>query len=95
MSIVVGIALNFNAYGSFREIKNGNSWKIARFFIIPFCVSSYPLLIKDQNFFLIFSPKVIENVVALIPTALLLIFTFLMKKSNYLVSNPEDPNQMN
>jgi hypothetical protein len=82
MSIVVGLALNFNAYGSIRAIRSGEPWKIARFFIIPFCVSSYPLLIREQNFILIFSPNMLENVVALILIAIFLLTILLLNRFN-------------
>jgi len=81
MSVFVGIALNFNAFGSVEEIRKENKWKIARYFIIPFCVSSYPLLIKNQNFILIFSPNIIENVLALIPISIFLIAILIINKS--------------
>ena len=81
MSIIVGIALNFNAFGSLEEIRKGDKWKVIRFFIIPFCVSSYPLLIEGQNFILIFSPNIIENVLALLPISIFIIIVLIVNKN--------------
>ena len=91
MSIIVGIALNFNAFGSIEGIRNANKWKVARFFIIPFCVSSYPLLIKEQNFILIFCSNFIENVLALIPISIFLILILIINKSQKLEPIEENP----
>ena len=91
MSIIVGIALNFNAFGSIEGIRTANKWKVARFFIIPFCVSSYPLLIKEQNFILIFCSNFIENVLALIPISFFLILILIINKSQKLEPIEENP----
>lgn len=81
MSLIVGTALNLNAFDNFKQIQQGQIWKVIRFFIIPFCVSSYPLLIQNQNFVLIFSSKLSDNLFALIPIILFLILVFSIKKS--------------
>ena len=91
MSIVVGIALNFNAFGSIEEIRKANKWKVTRFFIIPFCVSSYPLLIKEQNFILIFCSNFIENVLALIPISIFLITILIINKSQKNDDSEQNP----
>jgi hypothetical protein len=53
IAIIVGFALNINAFDSLKDIKNPyNLWKVSRFFIIPFCVASFPTLIKDKGFIL-------------------------------------------
>jgi hypothetical protein len=36
-------------------------WQVARFYLMPLCVSSYAALIKDQGFVLIFHPTVADN----------------------------------
>ncbi len=57
ISLIIGIALLLSV-GS-----GGNSWKINkwqtfRLFLMPFCVSSFSSLIKDEGYFLIFPPNV-------------------------------------
>ncbi len=80
MSLVVGIALNLNAFGTFNNMASADKWKIFRFFFIPFCVSSYPQLIQGHGFILILSPDVWENIFALIPIILLIGLFLLSKK---------------
>ncbi len=40
-------------------------WQVFRLFLTPFCVSSFSALVKGRGFFLIFSPRMAENYVAL------------------------------
>lgn len=39
-------------------------WALARLFLMPFCVSSFASLIKDQGFMVVFSPHLRENLIA-------------------------------
>jgi len=41
------------------------SWVTFRLFLMPFCVSSYAVLIKGQGFVLLFSPKLGDNLLCL------------------------------
>src|SRR5581483_1053988 len=63
IAVIVGFALLLNA------ATNGSSrigfWPAARFFMMPFCVSSFAALVKGHGFFLIFSPRMQENYFAL------------------------------
>ena len=62
IALVVGVALNANAGHS----DHRDNWaKTARFFVIPFCVSSYAALIKDAGFFFIFPTDVMEVITGL------------------------------
>jgi energy-converting hydrogenase Eha subunit A len=63
ISALVGIALTLNTVSPDRPIRP--SWQLFRLFLIPFCVSSFSSLAKDRGFFLIFSPKPVENEAAL------------------------------
>ncbi len=40
-------------------------WPTARLFIMPFCVSSFSALVKGRDFFLVFSPRLREDWLAL------------------------------
>jgi hypothetical protein len=40
-------------------------WPVFRFYLMPFCVSSFAALIKDRGFVLIFHPNLIDNLEAL------------------------------
>jgi hypothetical protein len=69
LSVVIGTALILSVLpaGGLRAMEK---WAVARLFMMPFCVSSYAALIKDQGFFVIFPPRAAENVVALSACAL-------------------------
>jgi len=56
LSVIVGIALTLNAKSGMPGTRL-QPWPTLRFFITPFCVSSFAALVKDRGFFLIFSPR--------------------------------------
>ncbi len=39
-------------------------WQTFRLYLMPFCVSSFSALIKDQGFIVVLSPKIEETIVA-------------------------------
>ena len=60
LAIVIGIALVLNTasnQGSPREWVRANRWAAFRFFLTPFCVSSFAALVKGKGFVLIVSPR--------------------------------------
>ena len=60
LSLIVGIALVLNARsgsGQTRIPVRLDAWATARFFMAPFCVSSFAALVKDRGFILVFSPR--------------------------------------
>ena len=80
IAFLVGFVLNINAFGSIKGImKTTSKWQILRFFAIPFCVSSFPVLIEDKGFLLFFSPKTIDNFIALSLVMLFLSLTWMSK----------------
>ena len=64
ISLIVGIALIIST-----RTGGGNSrlnpWVTFRLFLMPFCVSSFSALVKGRGFVLIFSPRMVENFLAL------------------------------
>lgn len=64
ISVVIGTALILSVLppGGIRAM---DKWAVARLFMMPFCVSSFAALIKDQGFVVVFSPRLRENVIAL------------------------------
>ena len=64
LSVIIGVALVANASFSGKERVRLGFWPAFRFFLIPFCVSSFAALIKDRDFILIFPPKWQESGVA-------------------------------
>ena len=65
ISVIIGTALILSVIPT-GGIRVTEKWVIARLFMMPFCVSSYAALIKDQGFVVIFSPKLAENATAAI-----------------------------
>lgn len=65
IALLVGFALNINAFCSIKGILRAEKAQVFRFFAIPFCVSSFPVLISGKGFFVFFSPSMKENLSAL------------------------------
>lgn len=63
ISIVIGTALILSVLPE-GGIGKMEKWAVARLFIMPFCVSNFSALIKEQGFFVVFSPNVSENAAA-------------------------------
>ncbi len=63
MAVFVGTALMLSAHhggGTAREF-----WRVFRFYVIPFCVSSFSGLVRNADFYAIFAPTWKENLIAL------------------------------
>jgi hypothetical protein len=57
LSVIIGYALYINATAAGGRELRLDRWQVFRFFLTPFCVSSFAALVKGQGFVLIFSPK--------------------------------------
>jgi nitrate/nitrite transporter NarK len=64
LSVIIGAALFINATASGKTRVRLEPWPTFRFFLIPFCVSSFAALAKGRDFILIFSPRWEESAVA-------------------------------
>jgi hypothetical protein len=53
LSAIIGIALILNAGWGRGPL---DRWQAFRFFLMPFCVSSFSALVKGRGFVLVFSP---------------------------------------
>lgn len=61
ISGIIGTALYLStAYGGQTKTKL-DRWQVFRFFLMPFCVSSFAALIKDRGFILVFHPSLEAN----------------------------------
>jgi hypothetical protein len=62
ISAVIGTGLMLSVAPS----KSGQAdyWQTFRLYLMPFCVSSFSALIKDQGFIVIFSPRIGETLIA-------------------------------
>ena len=54
ISVVIGTALVLSVSASDSKV---DYWQTFRLYLMPFCVSSFSSLIKDQGFIVIISPK--------------------------------------
>ncbi len=63
ISAIVGVALLLSTW---HEQARFLSWTTFRLFLMPFCVSSFSALVKGKGFILVFSPKVIDDSIALV-----------------------------
>ena len=64
LSVIIGAALLINTTRSGKRRVQLERWPTFRLFLTPFCVSSFAALVKGRNFFLIFSPRIGELLVA-------------------------------
>ncbi|WP_009963807.1 hypothetical protein [Verrucomicrobium spinosum] len=65
LSGIIGLALLLSTRTSTAGTTRLDRWQIFRLFLMPFCVSSFAALVKDQGFLLIFPPTWQENFSAL------------------------------
>ncbi len=81
--IGTGLVLSVMPAGGLRVM---DRWAVARLYMMPVGVSSFAALIKDHHFFVIFSPRTSENLIASSACAAfvagIFMVRFLSKKSN-------------
>ena len=64
LSLIIGFALYVSTAMAGTKRVTLDFWQTFRLFLMPFCVSSFAALVKDERFILIFSPKPSEIGVA-------------------------------
>jgi hypothetical protein len=64
LSAIIGTGLYLGTAHAAETPTRLGRWQIARLYLMPFCVSSFAALIKDQQFFLVFHPDLRGNLVA-------------------------------
>ncbi|MGB0514803.1 MAG: hypothetical protein ACPGJE_08190 [Wenzhouxiangellaceae bacterium] len=62
MSIIIGTALTLSVRQAGEPLK---FWVVFRLHAIPFCVSSFSALVRDDGFYAIFAPAPRPNLIAL------------------------------
>jgi hypothetical protein len=65
LSVIIGSALLINTTASGSRRVHLESWPAVRLYLFPFCVSSFSSLVKGRDFFLVFSPRLIDLLLAL------------------------------
>lgn len=64
IALVVGLMLTANAIpagGTWRQL---DRWSLRRFFLIPFCVSSFSVVMRDTGLVVIFPRNLADNLIA-------------------------------
>ncbi|WP_008311554.1 hypothetical protein [Leptolyngbya sp. PCC 6406] len=83
ISAVIGTGLMLSVAPN----KKGNAdhWQTFRLYLMPFCVSSFSALIKDQNFIIFISPKIEETALSVlfcgVFLAIIVVIKYLKKRS--------------
>jgi len=86
MAAFVGTALMLSVRhggGPAREF-----WRVFRLYAIPFCVSSFSALVRDDGFYAIFAPSADENLIALAACALFLAGVLVARRIHHRLENP-------
>ena len=82
ISAVIGMGLVLSV--SSGKNNRWDYWQVFRLYLMPFCVSSFAALIKDQGFIVFISSKLIENAIAVLACitflAAIALIKFLNKK---------------
>ncbi|MEA5571146.1 hypothetical protein [Calothrix sp. UHCC 0171] len=56
-----------------------DNWQTFRLYLMPFCVSSFSALIKDQEFIVFISPKIPETLISVFSCTVFLVGIFVIK----------------
>ncbi|MGV3755343.1 MAG: hypothetical protein ACO1QS_08185 [Verrucomicrobiota bacterium] len=81
LSGIIGYALYLSTAASGKQKLTLDRWQLFRLFLMPFCISSFAALVKNEGFILIFSPKAGENMAAVILCFLLVGTVKLLQRS--------------
>ena len=88
LALIVGLAHNLNVKSDRVGGRKTSPWVVFRFYLIPFCVSSFAGLVKGKGFVMIFSPTFQENLTG---GAICLVFLALVWLSKHLHHGARNP----
>jgi len=74
ISVVIGTGLLLSVSSSKRD-----NWQTFRLYLMPFCVSSFSALIKEQGFIVFISPRIKETLVSVLCCILFLLIVSIVK----------------
>ena len=83
ISVVIGTALVLSVSASDSKV---DYWQTFRLYLMPFCVSSFSSLIKDQGFIVIISPKPQETILAILSCVIFLLIIGAIKFAHRAIS---------
>jgi hypothetical protein len=81
ISAIIGTALYLSTAHAGQTKTVLDRWQVFRFFLMPFCVSSFAALIKDRGFVLVFHPTWRANLQALACCAAFCLMVWIAKTS--------------
>ena len=81
LSGIIGCALLISTRSASRGTTELDRWQVFRLFLMPFCVSSFAALVKDEGYILIFPPSLRENAMGFGAIALFLAFVTLLRRA--------------
>ncbi len=87
ISGIIGTALYLSTAHAAKTKTRLDRWQVFRFFLMPFCVSSFAALIKDRGFILVFHPTLRANLQAV---GLCIAFTALTRLAHITHRRPRD-----
>ncbi|MEG4117270.1 hypothetical protein QUA43_07190 [Microcoleus sp. N9_B4] len=76
ISAVIGTGLMLSVSSSKGKTDH---WQAFRLYLMPFCVSSFSALIKDQGFIIFISPNITETIVSVSGCGLFLLLILVVK----------------
>jgi len=80
ISAIVGAALYVSTARAGHTRVRLERWQLVRFFLMPFCVSSFAALIKGHGFILVFHPSPRDNVLAAFACTLFVVATRALRR---------------
>ena len=83
ISLVIGTALVLSVSASDSKV---DYWQTFRLYLMPFCVSSFSSLIKDQGFIVIISTKPQETILAILSCGIFLSIVGVIKLAHRAIS---------
>ena len=83
ISVVIGTALILSVSVINSKV---DYWQTFRLYLMPFCVSSFSSLIKDQGFIVIISPKPQETILAILSCGIFLSIVAVIKFAHRAIS---------
>jgi len=78
ISVVVGVALLLSVRGE--SATSSNRWQTFRLFLMPFCVSSFSALIKDQGYILVLPRRASELYLSVGLSAVFVLLVYALKR---------------
>lgn len=79
LSAIIGTALVLSTRSSAAGTVRLDGWQTFRLYLMPFCVSSFAALVKDEGYLLVFPPRLLPNLVGIGAIAAFLAWTRLLR----------------